>query len=48
MKILLDTNVLASAAIIGINPEVAILFIVANPGFEWVCQQKVYLNKKRF
>lgn len=36
MRVVIDINILVSAAITGRNPEVVILFIVANSDFEWV------------
>jgi len=36
LKIIIDTNVLISAALKGRKPREAILKILANPEFEWV------------
>lgn len=36
MKILVDTNVLVSAALKDKDPEVTILFILSQPDLEWV------------
>ena len=40
MRVVIDTNILVSAAISGRNPEAVILFIVANPAFEWIVSTK--------
>lgn len=41
MRVVVDTNVLVSAAIAGRNPEAVILFIVANPAFEWIVSTEI-------
>ena len=53
MKVIIDTNVLVSAAIADRNPEVVILFMVGNPEIEWVVsaeiltEYKEVLNRRR-
>lgn len=53
MKVIIDTNVLVSAAIADRNPEVVILFVVGNPEIEWVVsaeiltEYKEVLNRRR-
>ncbi len=46
MKIVIDTNVLISAAVAGRNPEAVILFIVANPNFEWIVSTEILTEYK--
>lgn len=46
MRVVIDTNVLVSAAVTGRNPEAVILFIVANPDFEWVGSAEVFTEYK--
>lgn len=46
MRVVIDTNILVSAAITGRNPEVVILFIVANPDFEWVVSAEILTEYK--
>lgn len=36
MKVVIDTNVVISAAIADRNPEKIILFVVSNPDFYWI------------
>jgi uncharacterized protein len=54
MKVIIDTNVLVSAALSGRNPEFVILFIVTNPEIEWVVspeilqEYKEVLSRKKF
>ena len=36
MKVIIDTNILVSAALSGRNPEFVVLFVVSNPEIEWV------------
>ena len=53
MKVIIDTNVLVSAAIADRNPEAVILFVVGNPEIEWVVsaeiltEYKEVLNRRR-
>lgn len=46
MKVVIDTNVLVSAAIADRNPEAVILFVVANPEFEWVVSAEILSEYK--
>ena len=46
MKVVIDTNVLVSAAIADRNPEAVILFVVANPEFEWVVSAEILTEYK--
>lgn len=46
MRIIIDTNVLISAAVTGKNPEAVILFIVANPELEWVVSTEILTEYK--
>lgn len=41
MKIVIDTNVLVSAALRNRNPGLVIQFIVDHPEFEWVVSQEI-------
>ncbi len=41
MRIVIDTNVLVSAAVTGRNPETVILFIAESPNFEWVVSAEI-------
>ena len=36
MKVLIDTNVLVSAALRDKDPEAVILFIAARPDWQWI------------
>jgi putative PIN family toxin of toxin-antitoxin system len=46
MRVVIDTNILVSAAISGRNPEAVILFIVANPAFEWIVSTEILTEYK--
>lgn len=46
MRVVIDTNVLVSAAISDRNPEAVILFVVANPEFEWVVSAEILSEYK--
>lgn len=54
MKVIIDTNVLVSAALSGRNPEFVILFVISNPEIEWVVsaeilqEYKEVLSRKKF
>lgn len=37
---------MVSAAVTGKNPEVVILFIVENPGYEWVVSREILTEYK--
>lgn len=46
MKVVIDTNVLVSAAAIGRNPEAVILFVVENLNYEWVVSAEILSEYK--
>jgi len=41
MRVVIDTNVLISAALRDRDPEAVILFIIETPGFEWVVSKPI-------
>ncbi len=41
MKVIIDTNVVVSAALKDRNPELVILFVVQHPAFEWIASQEI-------
>ncbi|HEX6287829.1 MAG TPA: putative toxin-antitoxin system toxin component, PIN family [Herpetosiphonaceae bacterium] len=41
MKVIIDTNVVISAALKDRNPEHVILFVVQHPAFEWIASQEI-------
>jgi uncharacterized protein len=41
MKVIIDTNIVVSAAIADKNPEAVILFVIANYDFEWVVSTEI-------
>jgi uncharacterized protein len=41
MKVIIDTNIVVSAAIADKNPEAVILFVIANSAFEWVVSAEI-------
>lgn len=41
MKIIIDTNVLVSAALVGKKPEEVVLFVVNNEKYEWVVSEEI-------
>ena len=41
MKVIIDTNILVSAAIRDGTPEIVIQFIVDRPEFEWIVSQEI-------
>lgn len=41
MKVLIDTNVLVSAALKDKDPEAVILFVVEQPDFEWIVSAEI-------
>lgn len=41
MKVIIDTNVVVSAALKDRNPETVILFVVEQPEFEWVASAEI-------
>ena len=46
MKILIDTNVLISAALKDKDPEAVILFVVEQPDFEWIVSTEILAEYK--
>ena len=46
MRVVVDTNVLVSAALRDRDPEAVILFIVARPDFEWVVSSEILAEYK--
>jgi uncharacterized protein len=47
MKVIIDTNVLVSAALKGRNPSIIIRFIVNQPDFEWVVSPEILMEYKK-
>jgi predicted nucleic acid-binding protein len=41
MRVVVDTNVLISAAFRDCLPEDVIMFLVARPDFEWIATEKI-------
>ena len=41
MKVLIDTNVVISAALKDKDPEMVILFIARHSDFEWIVSQEI-------
>jgi putative PIN family toxin of toxin-antitoxin system len=41
MRVVIDTNVLVSAAIRDRNPEAVILFVIEHPEFEWIASPEI-------
>jgi predicted nucleic acid-binding protein len=54
MKIIIDTNVIISAALRDRDPEIIILFVAQQPDFQWIVsdpileEYKQVLGRKRF
>jgi len=46
MIVIIDTNILISAAIANKNPEAVILFVIANSAFEWVVSAEIIAEYK--
>ena len=46
MKVVIDTNVLVSAALRDRDPEAVILFIVARADFEWIVSPEILVEYK--
>jgi putative PIN family toxin of toxin-antitoxin system len=46
MRVVIDTNVLVSAALKDRDPEVVILFVVGRPDFEWVVSPAILTEYK--
>lgn len=40
-RVIVDTNILVSAAISGIKPEEVINFIVASSDYQWILSQSI-------
>ncbi len=41
MRVIIDTNVVVSAALRDRDPELVILFIVSHPEFEWIVSRQI-------
>lgn len=41
MRVVIDTNVLVSAAVVGRDPEAIILYVVSNPEIEWIVSTEI-------
>ena len=41
MRVVIDTNVLVSAAVVGRDPEAVILLVVSNPEIEWIVSTEI-------
>ncbi|OKH31782.1 putative toxin-antitoxin system toxin component, PIN family [[Phormidium ambiguum] IAM M-71] len=41
MRVVIDTNVLVSAAVVGREPEAVILLVVSNPEIEWIVSTEI-------
>jgi len=41
MRVIIDTNILVSAAIAGRKPESIIMWIIAQPDYEWVVSEEI-------
>ena len=41
MRVVIDTNILVSAAIAGRKPESIIVWIIAQPDYEWVISEEI-------
>ncbi|MDZ7950936.1 putative toxin-antitoxin system toxin component, PIN family [Nostoc sp. DedQUE09] len=46
MKVIIDTNIVVSAAIADKNPEAVILFLINNSAFEWVVSAEIIAEYK--
>ncbi|MCC5667506.1 putative toxin-antitoxin system toxin component, PIN family [Nostoc sp. CHAB 5784] len=46
MKVIIDTNIVVSAAIADKNPEAVILFVIANSAFEWIVSAEIIAEYK--
>ena len=46
MKILIDTNVLVSAALKDKDPETVVLFVTAQADFEWIVSPEILAEYK--
>ncbi len=43
IRVVIDTNVLVSAALRDGNPEAVIVFVAEHPAFEWVVSAAIYV-----
>jgi putative PIN family toxin of toxin-antitoxin system len=41
MKVIIDTNIVVSAALRDRNPELVIMFVAQQPEFEWIASQEI-------
>ena len=41
MKVIIDTNIVVSAALKDRNPELVIMFVAQHPDFEWIASQDI-------
>jgi len=41
MKVVIDTNIMVSAALKDRNPEIVILFVTRHPEFEWIASTEI-------
>ena len=54
MRVVIDTNVLVSAALKDRDPELVVLFVAENPDFEWIVSRGIIdeyievLSRKKF
>lgn len=46
MRVVIDTNVLISAAVTGRNPEAVIQFVAAKSDFEWIVSAEILTEYK--
>lgn len=46
MKVIIDTNVLVSAALKNKDPEAAILFVASEPDIEWIVSAAIITEYK--
>jgi predicted nucleic acid-binding protein len=44
MRVILDSNVVVSAALKDRGPEDVIMFVIQHPDFEWVVQERSSLS----
>ncbi|WP_066377954.1 putative toxin-antitoxin system toxin component, PIN family [Anabaena sp. CA = ATCC 33047] len=46
MKVIIDTNIVVSAAVANKNPEAVILFVVSNYDYEWIVSAEILAEYK--
>jgi uncharacterized protein len=46
IKVIIDTNILISAAVKGRDPEAIILLLASNPDFEWIVSEAILIEYK--